>query len=71
MEKRVLLLKFGELFLKGKNRREFLKLLKNNIMLKLKDFKCNLMETQGRLIICDYSLGDEDEIVKMFKWCLG
>lgn len=71
MEKRVLLLKFGELFLKGKNRREFLKLLKNNIMLKLKDFKCNLMETQGRLIICDYSLGDEDEIVKNVQMVFG
>ncbi len=71
MEKRVLLLKFGELFLKGKNRREFLKLLKNNIMLKLKDFKCNLMETQGRLIICDYSLGDEDEIVKNVQMMFG
>lgn len=71
MEKRVLLLKFGELFLKGKNRREFLKLLKNNIMLKLKDFKCNLMETQGRLIICDYSLDDEDEIVKNVQMVFG
>ena len=71
MEKRVLLLKFGELFLKGKNRREFLKLLKNNIMLKLKDFKCNLVETQGRLIICDYEIADEDEIVTKVQMVFG
>lgn len=70
MEK-VLLLKFGELFLKGKNRHDFIKLLKNNINKKLKDFAFRLTETQGRLVISSYNENDEDEIVEKLKQVFG
>ena len=45
--KKVLLLKFGELFLKGKNRHDFIKLLMSNIRKKLNDFDCLVTETEG------------------------
>lgn len=70
MEK-VLLLKFGELFLKGKNRHDFIKLLKNNINKKLKNFDCKLTETQGRLVLSSYNENDEDEIVEKLKQVFG
>ena len=69
--KRVLLLKFGELFLKGKNRHEFLKLLKNNISKKLHGYKFILTETQGRLVVSDYDVKAEDEIVEKIKQVFG
>ena len=68
---KVLLLKFGELFLKGKNRREFMKLLMNNIRKKLASYQFKLVETQGRLILCDYDLDQEDEIVEKIQHVFG
>lgn len=69
--KKVLLLKFGELFLKGKNRREFIKLLKHNIVKKLSGFDFQLSETQGRLVISDYLESFEDEIVSKLQTVFG
>ena len=69
--KKVLMLKFGELFLKGRNRREFLKQLKNNIVLKLKGIDCVLTETQGRLIVSDFSVEMEEEIVSRLQMVFG
>lgn len=68
---RVLLLKFGELFLKGRNRREFLKLLKSNIIKKLHNLKFKLVETQGRLIVSDYEESQEDEIIERLQKVFG
>lgn len=69
--KKVLLLKFGELFLKGRNRREFLKLLKYNIEKKLKGLQYKLSETQGRLVVSDFSLDIEDELVLRLQKVFG
>ncbi|MGN1201378.1 MAG: tRNA uracil 4-sulfurtransferase ThiI [Candidatus Caccovivens sp.] len=69
--KKVLLLKFGELFLKGRNRHEFIKLLKNNITRKLHGLKFSLVETQGRLIVSDYDEYCEDEIVERLQKVFG
>ncbi len=69
--KKVLLLKFGELFLKGKNRHEFLKLLMKNILNKLNGYQLKLEETQGRLIISDYDELLEDEIIENVQKVFG
>lgn len=68
---RVLLLKFGELFLKGKNRHEFLKLLMENISKKLHNFQFKLTETQGRLVISDYDESLEDEMIEKIQKVFG
>jgi len=69
--KKVLLLKFGELFLKGRNRREFIKLLKRNIIKKLKNYEFVLQETQGRLVVSDFKLDDEDVIIEKIQQVFG
>ncbi len=69
--KNVLLLKFGELFLKGKNRHEFLKLLMKNISKKLSGLKFKLEETQGRLIVSEYEEVKEEEIVDRLQKVFG
>lgn len=69
--KKVLLLKFGELFLKGRNRREFMKLLKHNITEKLKGFDYKLEETQGRLIVSDFDENLIDDIVSKIQMVFG
>ena len=69
--KKVLLLKFGELFLKGKNRHDFINLLKRNIQSKLSSFHCKLEETQGRLVLLDYDEKCEDEILMKLQEVFG
>ncbi len=69
--KKVLLLKFGELFLKGRNRHDFINQLKTNIVKKLAAFKCRLEETQGRLVLSGYDVECEDEIISKLQEVFG
>ncbi len=71
MIEKVLLLKFGELFLKGRNRHDFINLLKSNISRKLNGLKFHLFETQGRLIIADFDENDEMEIIERLQKVFG
>lgn len=68
---KVLLLKFGELFLKGRNRREFLRLLRYNIEQKLKGLTYKLSETQGRLVVSNFSADIEDELISRLQKVFG
>ena len=69
--KKVLLVKFGELFLKGRNRHEFIKLLKWNMMKKLRGLYSKIEETQGRLVVSEYFEQDEEEIVERLQTVFG
>lgn len=69
--KKLLLVKFGELFLKGRNRHEFIKLLKWNMMKKLKGIYSKVEETQGRLFVSEYDEKDEEEIIERLKTVFG
>lgn len=69
--KKVLLVKFGELFLKGRNRNEFIKLLKWNMMKKLRGVYSKIEETQGRLVVSEYQESDESEIIERLKTVFG
>lgn len=69
--KKVLLLKFGELFLKGKNKKDFENLLMENIKAKLSSFKYKISYTLGRIVISDYELDDEWAIVEELKTVFG
>ncbi len=69
--KRVILVKFGELFLKGRNRHEFIKLLKWNMMKKLRGIYSKIEETQGRLVVSEYDIVNEDEIIERLQTVFG
>lgn len=69
--RKVLLIKFGELFLKGRNRHEFISLLMNNIRSKLSSFAGKLQEMQGRLVFCDYQEDCEADIVEKLLQVFG
>lgn len=69
--KRVLLVKFGELFLKGRNRHEFIKLLKWNMMKKLRGIFSKIEETQGRLVVSEYDPKNEEEIIARLQTVFG
>ena len=70
-EKRVLLLKFGELFLKGKNKHEFEKLLMTNIRRKLSGYAFSLEFTSGRMIVENYDESEEKILIEKLKTTFG
>lgn len=68
--KKVILLRFGELYLKGKNRGFFEKVLINNIKQSLKGIDCSFYKATGRYIVSDFDEMDEasliDRLTKVF-----
>lgn len=68
--KHVIVIRYGELYLKGKNRNYFEKLLIKNIKYKLKNFNCKLELGRSRYLVTDYSPNDEnlilDELLTVF-----
>ncbi len=70
-ERKVLLLKFGELFLKGKNKRDFERLLMDNIRRKLTGYDFSMEYTSGRIVIENYEDIEESVIVEKLKTVFG
>jgi len=67
--KKVILLRYGEIHLKGRNRGYFENLLLNNIKSKLKNIKCNILRIAGRYLITDFE--DCDLIIKKLQSIFG
>ena len=70
MEK-VILIRFGEIFLKGKNRGFFEKALLNNIKKSLESIDAEVVKVPGRYMIQNYSEDVENEIVERLSKVAG
>ncbi len=70
MEK-VVIIRFGEIFLKGKNRDYFESLLIKNIKHALKGVQHTFSRSQGRYFVENFSEFDEDEIIDRLKKVFG
>lgn len=68
---RVVLLRFGELYLKGNNRNIFESLLILNIKKKLADETFKFEKTFGRYLITNYDENREDSIIEKLKKVFG
>lgn len=68
---KVILLRFGELYLKGNNRNIFENVLINNIKRKLSDETFKFEKTFGRYLITNYAEEREDFIVEKLKKVFG
>lgn len=68
---RSILLRFGELYLKGNNRYLFEKMLIDNIKFTLKDEKFQFEKTFGRYVITNYNQVDENRIIEKLKRVFG
>lgn len=67
----VILIRFSEIHLKGKNKGYFLKLLYTNIKTALKEFTKVITPIQNRVVISDYDLDDEQTIITEVKKVFG
>lgn len=68
---RVLLLRFGELYLKGDNRRIFEDILIHNIQNAIEGLKHAFSKTFGRYVVSDYDDSDEDILVERLTKVFG
>lgn len=69
--KKSILIRFGEIFLKGKNYLFFENTLYKNIKWRLKDFECELTRTAGRFIVENFDESDLDDIIDAIKCVFG
>lgn len=67
--KKVIIIRYGEIYLKGDNRNYFESLLAQNINYVLKDCKYNLKRIRGRFIITDFN--EEDVIISRLSYIFG
>lgn len=68
---KVVIIRYGEIFLKGKNRDYFESLLIKNIKHSLYGIMCDFTRSQGRYFVENYDIDDEDEIVDRLKKVFG
>lgn len=67
----VILIRFGELYLKGKNKSFFENKLKDNIRQKLDGLDCKLYFGRGRYVVKEYDAGIEREILRRLGQIFG
>ena len=68
---RVIVLRYSEIHLKGKNRAFFENILKRNILEKLKGITCHATFGYGRYVISDYAEEAERKITERLKTVFG
>ena len=67
--KKVIIIRYGEIYLKGDNRNYFESLLAQNIHYALKGYEYNLKRIRGRFVITDFI--EEDAIVLRLSYVFG
>ena len=61
----VILIRYGEIYLKGKNRKYFEDLLKNNLKNALNGFNCEVVRIPGRFMVEGYEQINEQRIINL------
>lgn len=69
--KNLLLLRFGEIHLKGKNRRYFENVLLSNIRRAVEDYNCVVCAINGRYLVENYDPKDEKKIISKVQKVFG
>jgi len=70
--KKMIMVKYGEISLKGLNRKYFIDLLAKNIRISLRNFEEVKVHTiQSRIIVSGYNENDEDSIIERLKKVFG
>lgn len=68
---KTLIVRYGEIYLKGKNKSYFESALVHNIKVALHDIKYSILRAQNRIIIENYSEKDELKIIDILKHIFG
>ncbi len=68
---KVIIIRWGEIHLKGKNRGLFERMLENNLKHAIKDFECSFKKVSGRYLIKDFDAFYTDEIISKLSKVSG
>lgn len=71
MTERLILIKYGEIHLKGLNRPFFKRLLKQRLSEALEGLNCNIFELHGRVFVSGYNMRDEAEAITRCRQTFG
>ena len=69
--KKVIIILYAELYLKGKNRGFFEKAFENNLRRAVKDFDCDLIKNSGRYLIENFADEDADILIEKLQKVFG
>lgn len=69
--RKVILLRFGEIYLKGKNKGYFERVLLNNIKHGLNDYECKIVKISGRYLVTDFDEMDLTSIINKLSKVFG
>ena len=69
--KKVILIRYGEIYLKGNNRYYFESMLIRNIKKAIAQFECDFKQSQSRYTVENYSDSDEKKIIKVLRYVAG
>ena len=69
--KKVIIIRYGEMFLKGKNRGYFERTFENNMQRALRDFQYELIKQSGRYLIQNFLEEEADSILEKLKKVFG
>ncbi len=69
--KKVIIIRYSEIFLKGKNRGYFEKAFENNLRRALKNVSLELIKQSGRYLVQNFEESEIDEIVEKLKKVFG
>ena len=71
MEQRMVLVKYGEIHLKGLNRPYFKRLLRQRLQNNLEGMHCQVLEMQGRVFVSGFAQDTEAEVVERCQYLWG
>lgn len=69
--RKVILLRFGEIYLKGKNKGYFERMLLNNIKHSLTEYDCKILKISGRYLVTDFDEMDLTSIINKLSKIFG
>ncbi|MBQ9728830.1 MAG: tRNA 4-thiouridine(8) synthase ThiI [Clostridia bacterium] len=69
--KKVIIIRYAELFLKGKNRGFFERAFETNIQRALKGFECELIKQNGRYLVQNFEEENAEEMIEKLKKVFG
>lgn len=69
--KKVIIIRYAELYLKGKNRGFFDRAFETNLRRSLRDFDCELIKNSGRYLVDNFAEYDADNIIEALKKVFG
>ena len=69
--KKVIIIRYSEIWLKGKNRGYFERAFETNLRRAIKQFDCELVKQSGRYLVQNFNDYETDEIIEKLKKVFG